>query len=535
MIKRTALILITSFIFFISSAQEYTVSGYIKDAKKQEPIIGAAVFEANTVTNGTPTDTEGYFSLDFTKSNILLKVGYIGFKDTVLDLHLTGDTSITVFMQSATEIEEVEIDKNEIKWKPKDNSIAGNQKDASARLFDKNCLMENIKIYVPHFITLKPELTNLEDLFYTKGKGSNQALTFIDGTRMYSTNQVLSFQPLVDKNSIKSIKYFYGNYPAKYGAYLSPVLDISMEEGDEDAFSGSATISLINTNINLQAPVIKGVSSIFVSGNFNYFNNAYADIFRSENDLWTKPSSYDIFAKYSHKLSENDKVYASFFTTNNKNEYELINERLDDIVYSSEMTTSEKKVNTLLSAHWEHVFSPDFVSDVFLSFSKYKLNQEILEDTIGLVAGTRSIIANANTDIKSTNNDISLNLNFKYNAISDHNIEFGASATNHNFMSSEGNLAINDFSNVFSFDTTWQEDAINAQEYIVFAQDKYTFSDELDFFLGMHFSAFVSDNKTYFSVQPRITANYELFDWVSLNASYSNYKQYIHFVSNRYA
>jgi len=535
--RKAFLILITSFIFFISNAQEYTVSGYIKDAKKQDPIIGAAVFEANTITNGTPTDTEGYFSLDFSKADVYLKVGYIGFKDTVLNLQLTSDTIITILMRSATDIESVEIDKDKIKWKPKDNSIAGNGKDVSARNYNFNCEIKLGKLFVPNMFVKAKVLTNLEDVFFKKGQGSYQVLTFIDGARLYSAKQSINILPLIDKNSIKSIKYIYKDYPAKYGARVSPILDIAMKEGDMDAFSGSATISLYDAKMNLQAPLISGVSSIFVSAGVSYFNNPYTDLFRkdTENNLWIKPSSYNIYAKYTHKLTQNDKVFASIYTRSDKNKYELKEERLDSILYTFNNNISERNNNTLISAHWEHVFSPDFISKLYLTYSSYNLKQEFAGDTIGLVAGQRSEIANFSSDNENANNDIAFNLNFNYNVIDDHNIEFGASATNYNFRNTNGSIMINDFKNGFHIDTTWEEDKANMQEYVAFAQDNFSFSDELNIQGGIHFSTFVSKNKTYFSVQPRVFVEYNLFDWLSLNISYSNYKQYVHSLSNRYA
>ena len=537
MMKKGLFVLLLSFIFFISNAQEFTVSGYIKDAKTEEPIIGAAVFEANTVTNGTPTDTDGYFSLDFNKAGVYLKVGYIGYVDTVLNLQLTSDTTITVFMKSATDIETVEIDKDKINWKPKNNSIYGVGKDVSAKKYNVNCEMKLGKLFVPNMFLLPKETTNLDEVLYKKGQGSNQALTFIDGARLYSSKQAFDFMPLVDKNSIKSIKYFYGNYPAKYGAYISPILDISMQEGDVDDFSASATISLFDAKMNLQAPVISGVSSIFVAAGVSYFNNPFTDLFRKEtdNNLWIKPGNFNFYAKYTHQLTENDKVFASIYTRSDKSKYEFNEERLDSILYTFNNNTSERTNNTLISAHWEHVFSPDFISKLYLTYSGYNLKQEFLGDTIGLVSGQRSEIANFTSNNENANNDIAFNLNFKYNVIDEHNIEFGASAKNYNFRNTNGKIMINDFKNGFHIDTTWEENKANMQEYVAFVQDNFSFSDELNIQGGVHFSTFVNKNKTYFSVQPRVFVGYDLSDWLSLNISYSNYKQYIHSLSNRYA
>jgi len=532
--KKVFLILALSFINIISYAQEYTVSGYIKDAKKQEPIIGAAVFEAYTVTNGTPTDADGYFSLDFDKKKVVIKVAYVGFKDTIINLSLTEDTTISIFLKSETNIDAVEIDRDKENWKPKDNSIAGKGKNIYAEPINIGSDIKQGYIIIPK-ISNEIFITNLDNLFLQNAQGTNQALTIIDGARLYSTKQAFNFLPIIDKNSIKSIKYSYNNYPATYGGYISPVIDINMKEGSLDSFVGSGTISLYNAKLNIEGPVIKDVSSLFVSGGISYFNNIYTNLYKKQsgNQQWTKPSYYDLFLKYTHQLTENDKVYTSFYTTTNKNKYEYDEEVLNSISYVFNNNISEKITNTLMSAHWEHVFSPNFISKIYLTYSRYNLSQSFSGDSIGLALGNPSQRNKYLSEQKTGNDDLSFNINFKYNIFTEHKIEFGGSATNHNFRPIKGTLVINDLEHNFNKDTTFEASTYNAQEYIVFAQDKYLISDVFHVQGGIHFSTFKTKNKTFFSVQPRIFVEYELFDWVSINTSYSNYKQYLHAISNR--
>jgi hypothetical protein len=58
-----------------------TISGYIRDAKSGEPVIGASVFNLEQNT-GVTTDQYGYYSLTLPKGRHVLKFTSIGMTDT---------------------------------------------------------------------------------------------------------------------------------------------------------------------------------------------------------------------------------------------------------------------------------------------------------------------------------------------------------------------------------------------------------------------------------------------------------------------
>ena len=122
--KKLTILFIFVFLYSISFSQEFTVNGMVKDQKTDNPIIGAAVFELGDATIGTATDTEGFFSLRFSKKHILLKVAYIGYRDTVFDMYLKNDTALIINLISKTDISEVEIEDDSINWKPDENDLS---------------------------------------------------------------------------------------------------------------------------------------------------------------------------------------------------------------------------------------------------------------------------------------------------------------------------------------------------------------------------------------------------------------------------
>lgn len=58
-------------------AQQFSITGVVTDKKLKEPIIGASVIVKGT-TNGTVTDLDGNFTIQASKSSVLI-VSFIGY------------------------------------------------------------------------------------------------------------------------------------------------------------------------------------------------------------------------------------------------------------------------------------------------------------------------------------------------------------------------------------------------------------------------------------------------------------------------
>ena len=58
-------------------AQQFSITGVVTDKKLNEPIIGASVVVKGT-TNGTVTDLDGKFTIQASKSSVLI-ISFIGY------------------------------------------------------------------------------------------------------------------------------------------------------------------------------------------------------------------------------------------------------------------------------------------------------------------------------------------------------------------------------------------------------------------------------------------------------------------------
>jgi hypothetical protein len=521
---------------FLFSQPFYTVNGYVKDIDTKEPIIGAAVFQLNTVTNGTPTDENGYFSLDFKKKEIYIKLAYIGYKDTVLNLYVNNDTLITVFLKNNTEIEEVKIEDDEIRWHPVDFEIKGLAKPISAFAVNQHIPIDTVPIIIPPKKYIKSS-TNLIDYFLRQGNAYQQELYYIDGIRIYTRKQT-DVSRFFNSSSVGKLNYIYGNFPSKYEGYVSPIIDFSLKEGNLESYEGLAEISLFDVSAFAEGPVLKNKSSLSFAVHRTFINNPFTDLFKTQNEntFWAEPLAFNFITSYFHKLTEKDFVKLSVLNYTDKAKYEqnVISVEINQPEFKQKY--SERISNTVLDLNYKHLFSSDFSGEASFFLSTHKLSNLFEGDSIGLIDGVRSRIIDYYASYSNKNNDIGMNLTANYKPNSEHNLEFGTKLINHHFRLINAKLTLfdsDDLENKVNIDTVWQADAINTQEYILYAQDSYKFSEQLKIEGGLHFSSFITNGKSFFSIEPRLYAEYSLSDKLSVNLSFVNFKQYLHLISNR--
>lgn len=132
------ILLVTALSSVAVYAQQYTISGYVRDSLSGEPLIGVTV--AQSPTSGTATNTYGFYSLTLKNPNADLTFRYIGYKEIKQHVVAINETKLDVFMSQQ------HVDFNSVKV------IANTAKYASVRnLGSVKVNSEQLK-YVPLFL-----------------------------------------------------------------------------------------------------------------------------------------------------------------------------------------------------------------------------------------------------------------------------------------------------------------------------------------------------------------------------------------------
>jgi len=94
LIRRSLLILLILPFEMFAQSDKLTVSGYIKDNKNGEGLIGASIFVKELMT-GTTTNTYGFYSLTLPKGNYSLIISSVGYRKAIKDIKLI-DQNVTL-------------------------------------------------------------------------------------------------------------------------------------------------------------------------------------------------------------------------------------------------------------------------------------------------------------------------------------------------------------------------------------------------------------------------------------------------------
>ncbi len=521
--------------FFIliisSSAQKYTISGYVENNESGEKLAGAVVYNPEKNNMGTMTNTYGFYSLTSEKTDFKLNVSYIGYATQSFSFSLAHDTVINIALIPANEIEAVEV----IGQKTEAEKVEMGKIDISAKTIQSIPSLLG-EVDVLKAIQLLPGIqsgTEGTSGFYVRGGGPDQNLILLDGVPVYNANHLFGFFSVFNADAISDISITKGGFPARYGGRLSSVLDIRMKEGNMKTYSGSASVGIISSKIMFEGPIIKDKSSFLISARRTYIDVLTWPIqkiyFANQDNNFDTKSGYffwDINAKVNYKFSDKNRIYLSVYTGKDK-AYSKMKNTWEEYIDKFE---SQLQWGNITSAfRWNHILGKKLFLNTTATYSRYNFNVGIKEGTENTKTKEFSEFA---FDYISGIEDYSVKIDFDYNLTSAHQIKYGANYIYHTFK--PGINAIKSTSNdsETAIDTTFGNSNIYANEYAAYFEDEISFFKGFKANIGFHYSGFYVSNTLYQSVQPRISARYMINPKLSVKAAYTQMTQYLHLLTN---
>ncbi len=514
-----------------STAQTYTVSGYIKDQDTGETLISANVFE-NELSSGTISNTYGFYSISLPPGKVTLTYSYIGYQNVTKEIELTGDVNINIDLPTSISFEEVVITAD---------------KNSEGRIEEKT-QMSTVEVPIEQIKKL-PALLGETDVIkalqllpgvqsggegqsglYVRGGSPDQNLILLDGVPVYNANHLFGFFSVFNADAIKDVKLIKGGFPARYGGRLSSVLEINMKEGNSKEFHGEGSIGIVASKLTLEGP-ISDKTSFIVSGRRTYIDLLARPLIkqslRDEGvDGNTGYFFHDINAKINHTFSDKDKIYLSVYQ--GRDLFYLDSKELDEDP-ADVLNFGLGWGNITTALRWNHVISPKLFLNTTATFSNYDFD---VSSGFASEYSNPELNEEISIDYDSGIRDYALKLDFDYLPSPDHYIKFGTSVIQHNFNPGSFLLMQKDPENEVEFSETISQDKVDAIEIAAYVEDDFVIGERLKINTGLHFSGFALDNKSYFSLQPRFSSRYLLDNGLALKASFATMQQYIHLLSN---
>ena len=513
------------FLFVISKIHaqaKHTISGYIRDAQTGEQLIGATVRAEGELSFSTASNEYGFFSLTAPAGTYKLLAGSVGYliKSRNVNLNKNIPLSITLTAED-THLSEVVISAN-----GKDEHVK------SAKMGVERLSMKEIEKVPVIFgerdlikvIQLLPGVKSAGEGssgFFVRGGGADQNLVLLDEAVVYNPSHLLGFFSTFNSDAIKDVTLYKGNIPAQYGGRLSSVMDVKMNDGNNQKISVNGGIGIIASRITVEGPIVKNKGSFLLSA-----RRTYADLLlKVSSDSVAKESAlyfYDVNLKANYQLTEYDRIYLSGYLGQDK----LGLGGLFGLDWGN-------KTGTL---RWNHQFSPKLFANTSVIYSDYRYNIDLYN--------TDSFEAHINSQIK----DWTIKEEFSLYPDTKNTWRMGLNSVYHTIRPGEysGDLTLVNQPYTYS----WENGAYISNEWKASGRLKIEYGLRLSAFsvLGGHNNFYtlnaegtITDTlnyakgkvvKTYFNLEPRFSAAYQLGAASSLKAAYSRNTQSLHQLSS---
>ena len=529
------LLVIQSISIFAQKAQKYTISGYMKDVVSTENLIGATVYNKPDLA-GTSSNQYGFYSLTLPAGEVELVYSYVGYHTQSFSFHLHRDTVIHINLEGALHLQEVEI-----------------TADRTSRIQERT-QMSSVSVPIAQVKSLPAFLGEVDVLkvlqlmpgiqsggegssgLYVRGGGPDQNLILLDGVPVYNVSHLFGFFSVFNADAINSMEIIKGGFPARYGGRVSSVLDVNLKEGNMQKFHGEGAVGIVAAKLTLEGPIVKDKTSFIVSGRRTYIDILAAPFIAMANKQMEDEKIrvgyyfYDLTAKINHRFSAKDRIYLSAYMGDDKFYVKESDQyQYDAVSTSSRIDAGIKWGNIITAFRWNHIFTNRLFGNTTLTYSRYRFNTgTISEETTENKNGWSSENEHYYFDLQYNSgiHDWSGKIAFDYMPSPDHYVRFGVNAIHHTF--NPGVIAISEISDKLEFGGKKRF----AGEYSAYIEDDVKLTANLKANIGLHWSAFDIEGKSYHYLQPRISARYLITPHLSAKAAYSRMAQYVHLLSN---
>lgn len=514
-----------------STAQKFTINGYITDSLSGETLIGANLLISST-GKGISTNAYGFYSLTLDKGTYQMVFSYVGYFTKVIEVTLDSNLSYNCQLVSENYNREEVV----VTAKRRDQNVQSAQMGKFDLSIDKikqiPALMGEVDVLKA--IQLLPGVSNAGEGnsgIYIRGGGPDQNLIMLDDAVVYNPGHLFGFFSVFNGDAVKNVSLIKGGMPAQYGGRLSGVVDITMKDGNNQDYEVEGGIGLIASRLSIQGPIQKDKSSFMISARRTYIDALVKPFVPKTANLYGSGYYfYDVNAKANFKLGDKDRLFFSGYFGR------------DVFDFNSAQRSFKTNIpwgNSTGTIRWNHVFNRKLFANTTLVYNDYNFKFDATQNDFRAV-------------LSSGIRDLNAKVDFDWYPAPEHKVKYGVQYTFHTFLPNQfsgqqGEVEL----------PAQNADRKYAREFGIFIQDDWEISDKLKVNAGMRWSGFsqvgpytrintdANGNSTdsikygsgervkfYNGIEPRVTFRYGLTNESSIKAGVTRNLQYIHLATN---
>lgn len=505
--------------------QDFTVSGYVKDASNGEALIGATVFIKELGT-GNVTNVYGFYSITIPRGDYDIEYRYYSYDTTIRRVTLTQNQRIDIELEEAeTQLQEVVISA-----KAEDSNVTEVQMSVSRLDMKTIQKMPALlgEVDVIKSIQLLPGVSTVGEGasgFNVRGGSIGQNLVLLDQAPVYNSSHLFGLLSVFNPDAVSDVRLYKGGIPAQFGGRISSILDVRMKEGNIKEFEGNAGVGLIFSRLALEAPIVKDKASFIVAGRRSYIDLLAAPLLDDE-----RLSFYDVTAKANYNINSKNRIFLSGYFGRD--------------VFQLDANQGFSWGNQTATLRWNRLINDKLFFNLTGVYSNY--NYEI-----GFADR-----ASDSFDWESHIQTINLKPEFSFFLNPRNEISFGGDLVNYMFTPADAEAVSGGEGTDIGLDDK------QGLELSVYVANKQELSDRISLEYGLRFSSFlylgpttiyeygeapagerkpligqqiVSEREVieeFYNFEPRLSIRYQLNESSSIKASYNRMTQYIHLLSN---
>lgn len=498
-------------IFFINlsfAQKKFSISGYVREKESRELLPGVNIY-VPTLKLGAITNNYGFYSLSLQEGEYDVHYSFVGYEPVIQHIKLDANQSVNVDLIGIT-LEEVVISAERSERVSESNEIGmislpvQQIKQIPALLGEKDVFKA---------LQLMPGVQKGSEGssgLYVRGGGPDQNLIILDDAPVYNANHLFGFFSIFNGDALKSVELIKGGFPARFGGRLSSVVEMTMKDGNKQRFAGEAGIGIIASRLVLEGPLKKDVSSFIISGRRTYVDALSRPFMSSEEKIGYY--FYDLNAKINYDLGKYDRLYLSGYFGRDK--FRFVSDYREDDKQEGGLYWQ----NATATLRWNHQYGSKVFSNTSFIFSRYNMNifSYLEEDTTSF-----------SLDYLSGIRDFSLKYDLDYFLSPNYTIKTGFGMINHRFAPTAV-VTKDQINDVYKNYKTLYE----SLEGGIYLENNLVLSDKFKLNAGARLSSFFTDDKDYYSFEPRLVMNYKILKDISIKAGYAEMNQYIHLLSS---
>lgn len=494
------IILFISFINYSSYCESITggvINGFVKEKGTGETLIGASVYLQNSKF-GSTTNKSGFYSITNIKpGDYTLVASYLGYKKFEKKIKVKSEGSYRIDIEvesisiSGEEIivtAERELEKRNITISKVDVPV---QQLKEIRIGGEADVFRALQ-YLPGILTSSQISSGL----YIRGGSPDQNLILLDGSIVYNPTHLFGFFSTFNTDAVKDVELIKGGFNAEFGGRLSSILQITQKDGNRNEFDGNASIGAISSKFSLEGPIGKG--SWYLGARRTYLD--LIKLFLKEDPESPIPDFgfYDINAKITQNITENDKISLSGFLTSDKLDFggSGINFNLD-------------VGNQLGALNWTHIFSDNLFGNFNASYTRYS-------------SGFTGVESEYYTMYRNSIEDYTIKGNIEWFSTENLTSKFGFQSTKRNFLIEQN---FSGKQQTDSSTTSVGKQIINIHDWnhSVFGQINMAVDELTSIQTGLRADYWNLKNEVTFD--PRIAIRYQLFENVAVKLAWGIFHQ----------